>query len=536
MLLTRLARAREDAGSALVSVIALVLTLSFITAALLGVTLSATAFTTSARAASQSKAAAQAGLDVTRLALNSGSCTASGAVTAVGATGTYQVSVYVPSGGGWALGCPSDSGTQLRLVSVGTAAGKGTGGATTGDTTTIAAVLAPGVLTLPATGPAVYSYTANSLSGGASILPYNGSTPDVMVKSGDVSCSGGSLNNVSDLVVANGALTMSGSCAVAGNVSATGALNVSGGASVGGDAVASSIISSSAIGGGAWATGGISLSGGSARVGGNVSAAGAGLTGGAAIAGNAWITGATTLSSSTIGGNLTTKTLSKSSSTVSGTTTVTSPAAPGASPYVAPTAPAVPNWFDYTYSAANWAGYTLVTLSSAGACGNAQLTAALATIGGNPGLIDARGCAGGVDPGSYQILTLANNVAIFANSFNLAGSAGFTAATPVTLWLITPDTTPNGVPTCVAGSSFTLAGGFLFSSTVSTMIYTPCTMNLTSGNTVYGQIWAGQVVTSGAGVLDFVPIGIPGYDLSTGSAVVTTKLRTVISQTIVNGG
>jgi hypothetical protein len=194
----------------------------------------------------------------------------------------------------------------------------------------------------------------------------------------------------------------------------------------------------------------------------------------------------------------------------------------------------VPNWLDFGYNAADWSGYTVQTLSGT-TCGATQLNAALAAIGSAKGVIDARGCSGGVDPGSFGTLTLANNLAIIANKFTLGGSAGFAAPAAVKLWLITPDTLADGLPTCPVGGGFALNGGFTFASTVTTMIYSPCSVDFTSGNTVYGQVWAGQVSTSGSAALKYVPTGLPGVDLSAGSVVPAYSARSLSSLGQVSG-
>ena len=65
-----------------------------------------------------------------------------------------------------------------------------------------------------------------------------------------------------------------------------------------------------------------------------------------------------------------------------------------------------------------------------------------------------------------------------------------------------------------------MGGGFSVSS-LKTMIYTPCNATLSSSTALTGQIYAGQVTMSGAGVLTFDPIGLPGYDISNGTATYT---------------
>lgn len=533
-------RTGDDDGSVLALVLGLMLIIAVVTITVLSVSVTATSFATSSRANVQAEAVAQAGIDATRATLQS-ACTATGPSTAVGSSGTYQTTVSVPNGsGGWTPGCPTTTTTQVRIVSVGTASAKAVGANTSGDSVTVAAVLSPGgtATSANATGPAVYSYNVGSLNGSGKILPFLGSTPTVMVKTGDVDCSGAGFAGLTALVVGGGALRMSGSCVITGNVFSSGALSVEGGGRAGGDAVASAVTisGSAAVGGGVWTPGLLSLSGGAAvggNVGGNASAANLSMSGSTRISGNAWITDTTTTTGiSSIGGTLTTRVLS--GSPAPGRTTVSGGTGPGASPYPTPTVPSVPAWLNYRYSASDWPGYTIVTLA-AGTCGYDQLAAALTTIGTNPGVIDGRNCTGGVTSGDYQQLLIKNNVAIIAKSFQLGGSAGVTSLSAVKLWLITPDDTADTSPTCPSGGGFSVGGAYTFSPTIATMIYSPCNVQFTSANVFYGQVWAGQTSFAGASAFNYVPVGLPGYDLSTGTAA-TSGPRSVLSLGTVSGG
>ena len=528
------AAASEDEGMALAAVMALVVVMLLISSAIAAATISAASFTTSTRADVQSQAAADSGIDAAYAAIRGGSdvCSATSITVPL-----YTVTVAYKNSSGTTLTCSGTvSGTPATAVvtSVGSAAANGLR-ATDGNTATVAANLTfastTTTSTATGTGPAVYGYSMASggLSGSGSVQAYNGSVPDVMVKTGDVSCSGAAAANAADLVVASGKLDLSGSCSIAGNVSSSGALTMNGATTVGGNASGSSVSvsGSSRINGDVTTAGAFSLMG-SSRTGSTtantVSAANA-TFGSSNVLGSMWITGATTLSQSTVGKNLTTKTLSNTGSTIGGTTNVVA-SGPGTSPYTSPPAPTVPNWFDYSYSASTWPGYTVVPISGA-TCGFDQLAAALATIGTGNGIIDARGCTGGVNPGDYQSLVFRGNLVIVANSFALGGSASFTSISGASkLWLITPDTTPGNTPTCLSGSSFTIGGSFTFGSNISTLIYTPCAVTIASSTTIYGQVWAGSFALTGAGSLYFSPVGLPGYDLAVGSTTTTTTTTT----------
>ena len=51
------------------------------------------------------------------------------------------------------------------------------------------------------------------------------------------------------------------------------------------------------------------------------------------------------------------------------------------------------------------------------------------------------------------------------------------------------------------------------------MIYSPCRVNLTSGNTIWGQVFAGEVAINGNFTLNYDAIGFPGVDLDTGEVL-----------------
>lgn len=195
-----------------------------------------------------------------------------------------------------------------------------------------------------------------------------------------------------------------------------------------------------------------------------------------------------------------------------------------------PSAVVVPDWVDFgadpaDLTPAGWAGYTLVTMGTD--CSDKKFYAALQVAGSNPALIDARACSNGLSfsggdteqTGQGQNANgfrLRNNVAIIGSKLSFAGSARFFANSgTVNLWLINPDTIPNQKPDC-NGQSISVGGGFS-TTNVNVMFYTPCEITLGSSTTLKGQIFAGSNVKfNGAGLLDYIPLGLPGYDLDTG--------------------
>src|SRR5690606_18056212 len=99
------------------------------------------------------------------------------------------------------------------------------------------------------------------------------------------------------------------------------------------------------------------------------------------------------------------------------------PGGPTASPYATnpakPATPIVPNWVDFDLDLNDWTGFATATVTSSGACTYAQLLAVVNSFAGQPGVIDALGCAGGVYIGSDHKLPVPADLAIFANKFNL---------------------------------------------------------------------------------------------------------------------
>ncbi|MBX9718998.1 MAG: hypothetical protein K2X36_09195 [Microbacteriaceae bacterium] len=525
------ARRDDDQGMAMVAVIGL-MAVGIIVTAVIGSTLAGSlSFTSATRAGVQSQASAEAGIAAARAGLIAGTCVSRGGVyeNIPGEQPVYMATVWVPSGSSWTRGCPTTLTQQVRILSTGESNQPAVGTADFGDQTSLEAVLSSVAVStgIVASGPAVYAYSSTGFGGSGTLVAFGGSAPSVLIKTGDVTCSGAS-GGVADWVVDNGALSISGSCSITGNVWATRRLNMSGNVQVGGNAVAAGITNaSSRIVGNAWSTADITLSGGGNHIGGNATAASLTMNSSTRIQGNAWITGATSMhSTSRIDGRLTSRTWNNQGTT--GSRSIIA-AGPGASPYLTPPRPFVPDWVDFPYRASDWSGQTIVTLAT---CTDATYASALATIGTNRGVIDARACSNGFALGGNTKLALRNDLAIIANRFNLGGSAGFTATSAAQLRLVIPDETDNNLPTCPTNGSFTIGGNVTFQTPISTMIYTPCTADIASGLYIKGQLFAGQASLGGSATIAYVPIGLPNVNLSTGESNATNETeadRTLVS-------
>lgn len=547
MLLIRLrARVRasisgSDEGFAMGAVVALMAVSILLIALMSSSVIYAVSFSTATRAGVQAQGAAEAGIAVATVGLENGTCSAVGGVyqSAAGQTPVYRAVVYVPGGSGWVQGCPAAGNTNVRILSNGTAANGGDGGQRANDSKTLESVLGPSTqpTQISATGPAVYAYSSSNFGGSGTLVSVDGSSPKVMISTGDVNCNGAS-SGASDLVVKNGNLTMSGSCSVTGNVWTSGALTVNGGVSVGGNAVANSIsIPSGTIKGSAWSASTTSLSGGSSNINGNLTSTTTTFNSGGAIGGNIWNYGTITLDwGSKVIGNATGKSVLNTNrpSTLGSYTQIT--AGPGPSPYAQPTTPGVPNWVDYNYDPTAWTGFTPVVLP-AGTCSITTLRAAVTTIAGGKGLIDARKCTNGLTLTGSDQLAISNDIAIFANTITIGNSGGIVPSAPARVWLINPDATANGTPTCASGESFSVSGNPVFKNASGTiqdavMMYSPCDINISTGVNFQGQVFAGSATINGGASIGYVAIGLPGVDLSTGSSTGgsgTTTTRTVVS-------
>jgi hypothetical protein len=575
MLLTRLIRTArsDDRGAALASVMSLMLLGALLSVLILSSVVASISSTTAVRATVQSEASAQAGVDTALASVVSGNCVSSYTSTAVP---KYTVSVsYTTSptlstpGLTWIAGCPTAAAPFMKLTSTGTAAAPAVGRINGGNTEAVEAIYSRPVstATIVASGPAIYAYSSEEFGGSGTLVSLDGSNDaDVMVKTGDVVCSGGAAAK-GDFVVNEGNLTLSGSCGVTGNVWASGSgkgiVALSGGVQVGGNVVGNGLtISSGKVGGSVWTTGATTINsatigggvtvtannfvtGGSNKIGGNLWASGsAEVTNGDDVKGNAtaqtlklsggnigssgsneaWsrgdVTGVTWF---TIKAHLTAKSVPSGMNAGGGITVV--PAGPGAGGVApaAPTSPVVPNWINFAYNTADWPGYTVATIST---CTYATMSAAIATFSGGKGIIDARGCSVPINFSSYQKLALSNDTAIISTKgFTFDGSAGFTASTAVDLFLITPDTTVESParPSCPSGSQVDIGGGFTIDSKISTIIYTPCHIGIGSGINFYGQLFGGETQISGAAKLFYTTVGLPGWNLDTGTASSVTS-------------
>lgn len=503
----RLASVRDEGGSALVAVIGVLAVTLIVTALISTSIVHAIGFTTSTRANVQSQAAAEAGIAVAQASLLSGNCT----------TGVYEstdpeyrVVVSYVVGGAVMVGCPPSSVSEVRILATGTAANSGVGMAA-GDESTVEAVYVASASGVPASGAAIFAYSAIGFGESGHLVSTDGHEATVHLVTDTLTCNGGAGIDAS-VVVANGNVEIGGSCPIGGSVWAGGYVSLSGNPHVAGGTIVATgdatIVGDHTVN--VWAGGtldkgygtitGTLVSGGNATIAGNLN-------------GTLWASGTVTRNSwPTVNGDIIgTALLNGGNHNGTFHTLPGGPARPAT-----PVIPSVPDWIDFDYTMAHWPGYALATIN--GNCDFAKIQAAVDSLAGGPGVIDARSCTNPFTITSDFKLPLHNDTVIVANRFMLSAGGGFTSNNPVSLWLITPDEVANGLPTCTpAKDQFEISGGFTVGPQIKTLAYTPCRVSIININITWrGQIFAGATTISASATLDFTPVGLPGYDLSTG--------------------
>lgn len=564
MLLSAMRR-RDDRerGVAMIAVVGLIAVLAVITSLIVVSLTAAQGFTSRSRTNVEAQSAAEAGIASARAALANGECQAT-ATSSSAPFYTYTVEREA-SPDVWQAGCPTPT-QRARIISTGATSAAALSRPTAPDAMRIEVVLSPAAqanLLPPSITPGAIGsiYSMAGAGGGAGLSAPAGQTATIVVRSGNYTCDGGAsigLPGRVNIVVGNGNLTLGGSCWITGSVwvpngritlpwstgidghvfaakelsfgggSVTGSAWVDGpvtftAGSLGGSLSAASLTSDSwnsvTIGGSVVVTDDIRILGGDKRIKGNVSATNVTLTAqNCQLGANAWVTNSSTLSSNgcTIAGKLTTRTQTGASGRV-GSLDVRSNVP--ASPYTLPDPDVIPvigPWTDYTYRPADWTGFQVVTLSqAAGDCANDRLQAAVDRLGGQKGVIDARGCTNGISVGGSTNVHYSNDVAIFANRFTFDGGASFTSTGRVNLWIVIPDTVEDGAPTCTPSRTTpTLGGGATFGPQITVMVYSPCEPSISINMT--GEVYSKTAGLSGSTKLTLSEIVLPGLDVIAG--------------------
>lgn len=495
----------DDRGNVMIAVIGLIAVTSIITLTISSATVQAVGYTSLTRAGVQSQAAAEAGAEAMRAALETDACPSDSDLDAtygdVDATITgaaaaqpfYSVEVEQRVGdtAPWASGCPDATSTHVRIVSTGFALDEGVAESSSALDSAAVELVYDWIpeLSAAASGAAVFSYGTPGLSNNLELVQLNGNSANVFVREGNIICSN-SVTIEGDIVAANGNIVLDNSCSALGDVWASGTITLNNNQNVGGDVIGagsglSTVSPNSTIGGGVY-------------VGGTIHSWGPRCSSGATgwdAAGNACA-------------------VAQSS---------------GADPVLYNQSglplPVVPPWVDVDYRPADWSGDGWNIVTYAGPCNidkNGSQTAAVQAFSQytTPTVIDARGCTGGFTLwySTYELVLKTDLTFILPTTVNL-GQFLVRSDDPNSerrLRFITPDTVPDAQPTRTNCGQFDVNNTNTIAAPVAVLIYTPCDVRNSNQLTWRGHYYGGTVSFSNNSTLTFVPIGIPGYDFDGG--------------------
>jgi hypothetical protein len=539
MLLTHIVRRLrgDDRGAALAAVIGLMATGLLLTALVAGSVVTAMGWTTSTRAGVQSQASAEAGIAAARAGLIAGTCAAQTPLSngapayrsVPGEAPEYVASVWrAGASGAWEPGCPVSLATQVRILSTGYAQSTGVNGNESRDETSLEAILSAAITPgqIIATGPAVYAYNAGSFGNGGQLVSLDGSTPDVIVKNGDVTCDN-NFTATANLVVNGGDLLVDNGCDISGNVWASGRIDFTNSGEVGGYAVGNGVtMSNSSRVAKVWSTSYFTSSG-NIVVSSGVKSYSMSL-GGGTFGGSSYVYGTTNVTApnqTTLNGTIVTQVAGTISNSWSGKPKVTV-SNPITSPTFAsdmPVSPVVPNWIDFGAQAAHftadtWSGFSVYTMGTS--CGPANIAAAVASFGTQSGVIDGRACVGPLYVNQNNSITLYSDVAIIADQILFDNQGTLSSTQTRRVWLINPDYTADSSPTCT-DQSLDINNNAQFTN-LNVMLYSPCTVSAVAGIAIKGQIFSGTTEMTNNSTLAYAAIGLPTFDLNYGSETIVT--------------
>lgn len=533
LLISRMSKnTQNQRGSALLAALGLTAVAAIIVIVVTTMSMFSVGYTTATQAAVQAQAAAEAGIDFAAASVSSTTVACQPSYSSSTAP-KFTVAVYYSlidlapsSGASWVSGCPTLQAKLVKFVSTGTASSSGQAGNSGGNTRRVEAIY-PFSPNAPGTGSALYSYSQTDSTGTNFTLTQGGSaTPSIqyLTAPGGLVCTSANNTINGNLVVGSGSVTIGTQCQVNGDLSAGGVITMKG--TVTGN-VTSSMATSPAI----------SITG---QVGGNVYAGGPVSIGGP-VTGNV-VAGpglGTTSISATVGGSV----VAAGTVTPAVTSLVTGTITQNKSGMVGPTTPFVPGWVDYPYSPTDWTGYTESVLPVAscnsGTAVLAAMTSALASA--VPSIFNALACgAAGPNFGSLpSTMNLSSNLVIVASGIafpNSGNSFVATAATSTTphkkLWLIIPDRGPTAnQPDCPNPQTISVGKLTISASgNVDAMIYSPCYIS-NSPTSWQGQIYANGLKMSNGFQINYVPLGLPGYDLTTGGGSLGTAVGVLGTRT-----
>lgn len=475
LILRRAIIKRED-GSALVSVVGIVLLTIVIATAVAATTISSLNRTDETRDIVAAEYAAEAGVSVVQAAIASGSCMSPVFETTGSAPPFYRAVVQHKVSGVLVTGCPT-GGEDVRIVSTGYDT-KADFDAKTGMFRSVEALYGQVPQPFAPSGPAVFAHGNISLSQGSTVLPTPDQDVTLMSYTGDVFCSQ-SGTGAADIVVMDGGFKATNTCTIGGNL---------------------------------WLTG---------------TPTGPAPTDGSLIAGQASLSNSTSVGgklvahslvipnnhSGSLGPLYADVTSGVAASQLTDHGPVSSRASAGAAPK------SVPDWLDFNYVPSDWVGFDVV---QAGGCTSSAINQVMASRAGTKVVIDALHCDW-LTLDKNLDLSITADLAIFARSFVLK-QAKISGTGAQQLWLVTPDDVKDGSPTCgsYAGSNGIEIDDSLELTThtafpdVSVMFYTPCALSFKNPIHIDGQIYAADVDGGNQLSFSFSPGGLPNQNLDTG--------------------
>ena len=569
----------DQAGSSLIAVVG-IMAVGVLAVVLIAAALTATfTYSSTSRAGVQAQAAAESGIAVAVVGLNSTTtCQASAGLFESQTVPTYRATIWRSiDGSTWIRGCPLSTTHFVRVISSGTAETGGLVNASASNTRIVEAIFSYGINGPgPATpGAAMYVYSAGQLDT-YEVLGVSGEGSDVSIRTGNFSCTGPTIIE-GTVRVAQGTANLTNSCQVKNSLFASGAVSMTTLSKVFGD------VSSSAggvtlsnvttyVGGAIYANGAVTIHGvvggliettgsitlvADASVGGDI-LAGSTVSVSAPVNGSITTPGDMTFSDTgqvsgniVIGGTLTfgklknaaAVTALKSAGLVTGSIVY---GRSGLSTPIPPLAPVVPDWVDVSYVFADWQseGFQAEILwPSALGCrlGDSSSTSPSGVLYPfyqqlknltEATVVDARGCStvsGHID------LQLKTDVAFIAGDFNF-DSINISSADGLMhrIWFVVPDSQPTVAgPQCPRRfGGFTINTPSVISDPIVAMAYAPCAMAINNGTQWRGQYYSGTTL-GGGGVrkLEYIPVGIPGSTVGGGSpGTHTYKLGALISR------
>jgi len=259
---------------------------------------------------------------------------------------------------------------------------------------------------------------------------------------------------------------------------------------------------------------------------------------GTTVSGNAWSSGPMMFyNSAVVSGNATGNALTQ------GTNGKITAGSKGGGTYDTP--PTVPNWYNFTYNSADWSGlgYQIEKLTAAQCTSGWGETGVSSQYTSGNVVIDARACTHGVrlSSGYNDGINVTGNLAIIGTAFDIeSGAFSSPAGSTPKVWLITPDNkaeTP-AAPSCDSSTGWTedsssgytseetsLTNGFTLGTTkkstannISLMVYTPCLVDIEGGSYIQGQVFSGSVDMGNGSDMSWIPVGLPGVNLDTGTS------------------